>query len=135
MLLHLPVIFLIAISMISLNGILGALVNLRERIPGFPEPESCPASHSQGEAEELHPHAKNTILLQNYYPRGIDALTRTTWNSIVTLSLLIIVALITSRIALFIELDILLTIIISLISLVTLALSGLAIKTRYERGT
>jgi len=132
----LPVISAI-ITVLSLNGVLGKLVSMKDQIPGL-----APAESLQGPVPEPLPlPAPGDLPLQPVHgltpasapSRALDAFCKADTDGILLTGILVLAAFASSAVALMVELDIVMTLAISLVAVFTLAASGLVLKTRYGR--
>lgn len=131
----------VAVTVISLNGVLGALVNLKDQIPGLLSTETCGEPHvmaAQAEApvtEELPPRPGLPPQLPHWYGKILDFFCAPTQDGIIMTGILLFVALATSYVALFVELPLSLMAASSVAALISLAGSVIVLKTRYGRKT
>lgn len=130
-----------AIAFISLNGLPGSLVNVKEQIPGLPHAEKAaePAPvHAPLAAETGEPPHRRFALppqVNYWYSKALDFFCAPTQDGIIMTGILVFAALATSYVALFIELEIPLMIAASLAAVLSLVGSVIVLKTRYERKT
>jgi flagellar protein FlaI len=128
------------ITLISLNGLLGALVNVREQMPGLPnaekavEPAPVPAPLA-AETGEPPPRPGLPPQANSWYGKALDYFCAPTQDGIIMTGILVFAALATSYVALFVELALPLMIAASVAALLSLAGSAIVLKTRYERKT
>lgn len=124
-------------TMIGISSIIGAIANLREQVPWFMPAESRDLVPEQSPAvtEELPPRPGLPPQVNYYYSRAIDALSESTWDGVIMSGILVLVAIASSAVALFVELALPLMLAVSVLALLTIAASGLVLKTRYDRGS
>jgi flagellar protein FlaI len=135
MLSRIPVLLSTLLTLISLNGVLGSLVN---QIPGLsraekPVPPGQPPAPVPVATEELPPRPGVPPQVTYWYNRGLDFFCAPTQDGVIMTGILVLAALASSGYVLLVELDLIPTILLSLTALVTLAASGIVLKTRYER--
>ncbi|MCK9579026.1 MAG: type II/IV secretion system ATPase subunit [Methanoregula sp.] len=135
MLPNIPIILSAVMSIISLNGVLGALVNLKEQIPGLGQAEERhePTQVPVTVTVELPPRPGLPPQVNYWYSKALDYFCAPTQDGIIMTGILVFAALATTYVALLVDLDLLLMAAVSLAALLTLATSGLVLKTRYER--
>ncbi|HII98177.1 MAG TPA: type II secretion system protein E, partial [Methanoregula sp.] len=131
-----------AITLISLNGLPGAIVNIKEQIPGLPhagktaEPGPVPEPVAVPAPSELPPRRfALPPQIATRYRKIIDFFCAPTQDGIIMTCILLFAALATSYVALLVELGLPLMIAASLAALLTIAGSAIVLKTRYERKT
>jgi flagellar protein FlaI len=130
----------VAVTIISLNGVLGVLVNLKDQIPGLLPTETCGDPHvmaapAEAPVTEELPLRRFALppLVATPYRKTLDFFCAPTQDGIIMTGILLFFALATSYIALFIELELPLMAAASLAALFTIAGSAIVLKTRYER--
>ena len=130
------------ITIISLNGLLGAIVNVKEQIPGLPhaekaaEPAPVPEPVAVPAPAELPPRRfALPPQIATPYRKILDFFCAPTQDGIIMTGILLFFALATSYVALFVELELPLMAAASLAALLSIAGSAIVLKTRYERKT
>lgn len=140
MLLYLPVILTALVAVLLLNGVPGRLAGLRDQVPGLsqntnlPVAAPLPVTSVPVAAVDLPVRPGFVSGLKQYTSRLLDAFCRPDTDGLILTGILVLIAVATSAVALFIELDIFLTIGLSVAAVVSLSASGIVLKTRYSRG-
>ncbi len=136
-----PFILATIVSVVSLSGVLGALVTLKEQIPGLSQnrekkdtpasPETIDAPHFETLPQTACPPSKLNFRCEKI----LDSFCAPTQDGIILTSILLIAMLATSYVALFVELPLSLMAASSVAALISLAGSVIVLKTRYGRKT
>ena len=138
---NLVIILSAGITIVSLNGVLGALANVRDHIPGIARKED-PVKSINAETppattapQEHRPRIHLPPQVQSLYTKTLDFFCGPTQNGIIMTGILIFAALTTSYVALFIDFPLSLMAAASLAAILSLAGSVIVLKTRHDRKT
>lgn len=138
---NLVIILSAGITIVSLNGVLGALANVRDHIPGLARKED-PVKSVNAETppattapQEHRPRINLPPQVQVLCTKTLDFFCAPTQDGIIMTGILLFATLATSYVALFVELEIPLMAAASLAALLSIAGSAIVLKTRYERKT
>ena len=121
-------------TMFSTGGFFGASAYPGQNAAdGMPMTSSGCADPSSVLPGELSPRSGILPQENSWYSRALDFFCAPTQDGIIMTGILVLAALVSSSYSLFIELDLIPTVLVSLAALITLAASGIVLKARYER--